>query len=199
MLRVKLLSDLAADAARGPESPRAGIVTCWNRLGFVWSHLADFAKDRFSPVCAGIGALRRGKESVMELFSSTTVPVLEQVIGFAQSRHEVLAGNVANLDTPGYQVRDLSVSEFRSRLREMLEARDHGRDTLSEGAPIDLEDRAMKRVRETMRDVLHHDGSDVSLESQVLELSKNQSMHNMAIAIMNQQFRLLNVAISERV
>jgi len=135
----------------------------------------------------------------MEMFSSTTVPLLEQVVGFAQSRHEVLAGNVANLDTPGYQVRDLSVSEFRARLSELLEARRRGGESISEGAPIDLEDRAMRRVRETMRDVLHHDGSNVSLESQVLELSKNQSMHNMAIAIMNQQFRLLNVAISERV
>ena len=41
-------------------------------------------------------------------------PVLEQVVNFAQARHGVLAGNIANLDTPGYRVRDLSPEKFES-------------------------------------------------------------------------------------
>jgi len=141
----------------------------------------------------------------MDLFTNSTVPILEQVVNFAQARHEVLAGNVANQDVPGYQVRDLSVSEFQSRLTEMIEARDRRStgplpgesESLSPG--LDPTDRAMQRVKESMRDVLRHDGNDIGMETQVLEMSKNQSMHNMAIAILNQQFRLLNVAISERV
>ena len=52
------------------------------------------------------------------LFNSTTIPVLEQVVDFAQSRHTVLAGNLANLDTPGYRVRDLSQEGFERQLGE---------------------------------------------------------------------------------
>ncbi len=46
------------------------------------------------------------------LFQSTTVTALEQVVNFTQARHTVLAGNIANIDTPGYQAKDLSVRGF---------------------------------------------------------------------------------------
>ena len=58
-----------------------------------------------------------------ELFQSTTIPILEQVANFSQSRHTVLAGNIANLDTPDYKVRDLSVPDFQARLRKAIEER----------------------------------------------------------------------------
>jgi len=54
------------------------------------------------------------------LLNPPNVALLEQVVAFAQRRHTVLAGNIANLDTPGYQVRDLSVEDFQARLREAL-------------------------------------------------------------------------------
>ena len=50
------------------------------------------------------------------LFNGTTIPVLEQVVNFAQARHEVLAGNVANIDTPGYRMQDLNPTVFQTRL-----------------------------------------------------------------------------------
>ncbi len=50
--------------------------------------------------------------------------MLEQVVDFAQSRHEVLAGNLANLDTPGYRVRDLSQTAFEKQLGEAIRVRD---------------------------------------------------------------------------
>src|SRR4030042_4347215 len=56
------------------------------------------------------------------LFSSTTIPVLEQVVNFTEARHGVLAGNIANLDTPGYRTRDLSPELFQQRLQKAIEA-----------------------------------------------------------------------------
>lgn len=135
----------------------------------------------------------------MEIFQSTTIPVLQEVIGFAQARHEVLAGNVANVDTPGYQARDLSLDTFQKRLRGAIEARDTTNAELSPGEISNQRDSAMREVRDTSRDILYHDGSDVGMEQQVLEVSKNQYMHNMAITIMGTQFRMLQTAISERV
>ena len=41
------------------------------------------------------------------------MPVLEQVVNFTEARHGVLAGNIANLDTPGYKTRDLSPALFQ--------------------------------------------------------------------------------------
>lgn len=54
------------------------------------------------------------------LFNNTTIPVLQEVLSFSEARHNVLAGNVANADTPGYLVRDLSVDTFQERLKEAI-------------------------------------------------------------------------------
>lgn len=133
-----------------------------------------------------------------DIFNSTPIPILQESISFAQARHEVLAGNVANLDTPGYRVRDLSPDVFRERLKALIESR-RTQSPSSPGLMQGGANDALKQVRDATRSILFHDGSDVGIEQQVLELSNNQFSHNMAIAIMNSQFRMLQTAISERV
>lgn len=140
------------------------------------------------------------------IFDSSSLPVLEQVVNFAQSRHGVLAGNIANIDTPGYKTRDLSVEKFQKSLKEAMDQRratpkdqhiSPGLTGTTSQRSVDVDD--LKEVKESMKHILYHDGHDVSLEAQVTELSKNQTMHNMAITLMSSQFRQLKAAISERV
>ena len=145
------------------------------------------------------------------IFDSTTIPVLEQVIQFAQARHHVLAGNIANLDTPGYRVRDLSVEDFQERLREAIDARHRTRGAgLAErfvspgemgypGRPAPGREVTMAEVARDAETILYHDDSNVGIEHQVTEMVKNQMQHNLALTIMTSQFRLLEAAISERV
>ena len=132
------------------------------------------------------------------LFDSTSIPILEQVIVFNQTRHEVLAGNIANLDTPGYKIRDISPDEFQSKLKEAIELRDTQPSNSPFGNLAGRRKAAMAEVRESMQSILYHDGSDVGLEYQVAEISKNQAQHNMALAIMKSQLSLMQAAISER-
>src|SRR3989442_15328046 len=66
------------------------------------------------------------------LFNSTTIPALGEVLNFAQARHTVLAGNIANVNTPGYRLRDLSQTEFQQRLKEAMDASRAG-EALSPG------------------------------------------------------------------
>ncbi len=143
------------------------------------------------------------------IFNSTAIPVLEQVVGFTEARHHVLAGNIANLDTPGYRVRDLSVEEFQGRLREAIASRDRpaapapGRFVSPGDLPY-LEkiapqhERKLADVAEDSKSILYHDDSNVGIEQQVTEMVKNQARHNLALAIMSSQFRLLEAAISGR-
>lgn len=139
---------------------------------------------------------------MMGMFRSSAVPALEQSAVFAQRRHEVLAGNLANLDTPGYRTRDLSVSAFQNALAESIQAVQHpspGHFSASAGtgSPATRADFA-EGPRHAMEQVVFHDNSDVGLESQVTEMSKNQHMHNTAIALMRSQFSVLRAAITER-
>ncbi|PQO26271.1 flagellar basal body rod protein FlgB [Blastopirellula marina] len=133
------------------------------------------------------------------IFNASTIPVLEQVLNFSQSRHNLLAGNIANLDTPGYKVRDLNLGKFQAKLREAIEEKNKPNEPLSPGLVATRDSDPMRRVKESIPGILFHDESNVGIEQQVMEMTKNQIMHNMAITIMEQQMRLLQTAISERV
>ena len=146
------------------------------------------------------------------LFQSSTIPVLEQVVNFTEARHGVLAGNIANVDTPGYRSRDLSPALFQERLKEAISARhqpiqppeptDEFFDPDTEyiqQEQVDTSFNKLNKVAETSKTILRHDGGEVSMEEQVNEIVKNQQQHNLAISIMSAQFRMLKAAITERV
>jgi flagellar basal-body rod protein FlgB len=152
------------------------------------------------------------------LFHATTLPTLEQVVRFTQARHHVLAGNLANIDTPGYQVRDLPVEEFRAYLLEFIARRQRGDlpaapAALSPGELAYLGHTAGSSLRgtgdisrflqartvEPSPTILFHDLTNCSLEQQVTEMVKNHLLHNTAMAIMASQFRQLQTAIAEHI
>jgi flagellar basal-body rod protein FlgB len=139
---------------------------------------------------------------VGSLFSSTTIPVLEKVVAFTEARHNVLAGNIANIDTPGYRAQDLSPVKFQNQLKEAIETRreEAAQPATSRGEPIaGLDnDEPLAALHDAMKSLLFHDDSDNDLERQVTELTKNQLQYNLAVTIMTNQFRLLQAAISEQ-
>jgi len=132
------------------------------------------------------------------LFASTSIPALGEVLNFAQARHTVLAGNVANVNTPGYRLRDLNEAEFQQRLKEAMtqtNAYDARSTSLAAADPGD----PMRDVRQSLENLVYHDDTNIDLEKQVSEMTKNNLLHNFALTVMTDQFRLLETAISERV
>ena len=144
-----------------------------------------------------------------KILQSSTIPVLEQVVQFTEARHTVLAGNLANLQTPGYRARDLSVADFQARLKAALEEQQkpsamarpsQGEQARSPGeAAAAGNRRSLATVAEDSKGIVYHDGTNISMEQQATEMAKNQMQHNLALAIMISQFGLLDTAISERV
>ena len=132
------------------------------------------------------------------LFENSTIPYLNEAVNFAQDRHLILASNVSNLDTPGYKTRDLDVSAFQQRLAEAIQARHEKHESLTSTLRASDASDPLLRVRESMNSILRHDDVNVGMEQQVLELSKNNMLHNLAVTIMTNQFQLLQTMISER-
>ncbi len=126
--------------------------------------------------------------------NGSTIPALEQSLAFTQRRHMVLAGNIANIDVPDYQTRDLSEANFQSALKESIETRKYS-NTRSPGSTDSVS--AEEKVRDVRNQVLYLDGNDVSLEQQVTQISKNQMLHDTAVALMRSQFATLKSAITE--
>jgi flagellar basal-body rod protein FlgB len=135
---------------------------------------------------------------------------LEETIAFAERRHAILAGNLANMDTPGYKTRDLSLPEFQASLKQLMVAEkarelppspgDRNFDAAS-GSPSTrlAREQAVREVRDASTQVVYHDGSDDNLETQITEIAKNQTMHSTAIALLKSQYRTMQMAISGNV
>ena len=133
------------------------------------------------------------------LFSSTSIPALGEVLNFAQARHTVLAGNIANVNTPGYRLRDLSQTEFQQKLKEAITASQTFHEPLSPGLAQSEPGDPMRQVRASLENLIYHDDTNIDLEKQVAEMTKNHLLHNFALTVMTDQFQLLQTAISERV
>ncbi len=133
------------------------------------------------------------------MFQSTAIPILEQVVDFAQARHHLLASNVANIDVPGYRTRDLSLKNFQQALKEAIEAADRKNEPVSARILSTDPHDPLRQVKDSIKSILYHDGSDVGYEQQVAEITKNQMMHNLALNIMRHQIEMIETAIRERI
>lgn len=149
------------------------------------------------------------------LLSQSPMALLKQVARFTERRQEVLAGNIANIDTPGYRMRDLPTESFQAALREALRPRqDSGPLQPSPGIPWSLEQpqspgHYQKTVEEIFTESLFRahevehqpgitfqDANNRSIEHQFLEMTKNSMLQNFALQIMSNQYGQLQAAIT---
>ena len=134
------------------------------------------------------------------LFNGTTIPVLEQVSYFGEARQAILAGNIANYDTPTYQARDMDVGSFKKKLAQAIERKHRPPGPFGPEYPLKNGSRsAFGGDWPVDNPILYHDLNNVGMEFQVTEMAKNNIEFNTAISIMKHQMTLLQTAISERV
>ena len=108
------------------------------------------------------------------LFDS--VDRLEGAMTFHRERQSVLAGNLANLDTPGYKTRE---ANFASALDGELSASTAPETTEVAGLPA-------KR-----------DGNNVQLDRELLSLNRAAGDFSAAQTALSAKFRLVRYAINE--
>jgi flagellar basal-body rod protein FlgB len=143
------------------------------------------------------------------LFDSSTIPLLAKVAAFTERRHEVLAGNIANVSTPDYRTRDLPVADFHAALQAAVDHRrpvdGSGRSNWSFTAAAGpattaefLPQSLFRAVEAPPKTLTFQDGNNRSIEKEVMEMTKNSLMQTVAIELMNAQLNRLQAVISER-
>jgi len=145
------------------------------------------------------------------LFNTTTIPLLEKIAAFTARRHDVLAGNIANIDTPNYHMRDLPIAEFQQALAKVADAFRDARTHQTESpnatsaqpnSRIDLDEifpASLFRAGDAAtNNVTFQDGGNRSVEQEVMEMTKNAMMQKYALEVMMAQMNLLQSMISER-
>ncbi|HAH48933.1 flagellar basal body protein [Gimesia sp.] len=150
-----------------------------------------------------------------QVLNSNALPLLEKMAAFAERRQDVLAGNIANIDTPSYKMRDLPVQEFQQALRDAVVLKENAADPVSrsslampvtlsqpKSAEAQLEDlfpRSLFQAREAApQNLTFQDANNRSVESQVMQMTKNSMMQQFAVEVMMAQMNQLLTVISER-
>ncbi len=115
------------------------------------------------------------------------IEALRQASGFAVHRHELLAENVANADTPNFKAHDLSFARELD-LAQVVRSRP---DTAS-GQELDV------RIVDNPDGMTKLDGNDVDIDKQMTRLGQNALYHNVVVHLLNARFNALKSAINGR-
>lgn len=134
--------------------------------------------------------------------SGSSLPALERSLQFMSARQKLLAGNLANAETPGYRPVDVDPRAFQSSLREALDAERldaEGGLVFDDAAPVSFGEQGTVLRPEILADnILFHDGNDRSIERMMQRLTENVYAFRTASQLLRGQFETLNAAIRER-
>ncbi|MBX3357214.1 MAG: hypothetical protein KF745_02180 [Phycisphaeraceae bacterium] len=143
---------------------------------------------------------------INDLTTSGALPALEMVVRFAGQRQRLIAHNIANLDTPNFQPREVSAAGFQRTLRDAVEQR---RATTG-GEAGEL---PWRESRELRRDsdgglslqpgtpssgLLFHDRNNRDMERQMQAMVENVSAFRIGTDLLRSRFAILQSAIQER-
>lgn len=116
----------------------------------------------------------------MTLLGDRLQPWFERALDLSARRHELLAANIANVDTPNYVPRDL---EFRDTLsRELTDT------TASSATPA-----SFQRIDTAPR----LDGNQVDLDREMTRLASNRTFHELATEVVSRRLAMMRYAIDE--
>jgi flagellar basal-body rod protein FlgB len=127
---------------------------------------------------------RHVRDLMMEIpmFGDDRMRILAQMMDVAALRAQVHAANLANQNTPGYKAKAVA---FEDAFRAALEA--GGPDEAAEVSPEVIEPRDTP---------VQADGNDVSIDREIIDAAKNQTLYDAYIAMARGKLRLINVAAS---
>mgnify|MGYP003625397143 FL=1 len=142
------------------------------------------------------------------LESSGAMPAAEMLLKFAGQRQKIIAHNIANIDTPNFQTKDVDPQAFQEMLGDAIGKR----RKKNGGAFGALEWKESAEVRKVGRGndfkltptssgggILHHDRNDRDLERMMQDMVENATAYRVAADLLRSQRNQLQNAIAQRV
>jgi flagellar basal-body rod protein FlgB len=123
----------------------------------------------------------------------TVIDRLTTGLEYTSRRHEALAKNVANLETPGYKALDVTFDDYLKPARTA--AGELAQPKRVDGQPGDPRLRLVHATDGPARE----DGNDVNLDRQMARLAENTLYNHTLVQLLASRFATMKQAISGRV
>ncbi|MGH9377772.1 MAG: flagellar basal body rod protein FlgB [Terriglobia bacterium] len=119
----------------------------------------------------------------MSWLDTNSIEKILSYMNVASFREKLVVGNIANIDTPGYQTEDINFHDALERAGQSSEGFD--------ATPLP------PQVYNPQGLIERPDGNNVSLDREALILSSVQLQYRTAIALLRQEFSRIQMAINE--
>ena len=117
------------------------------------------------------------------------VNVLGKAADVSWTRNDILANNIANADTPGFKRKDV---QFETYLKNAVAGTDSLNETV---ANIDLNELNCTTYTDQANLSYRYDGNNVDINTENVELAKNQLKYYTLMNSMSQEFSRLKSAL----
>lgn len=112
------------------------------------------------------------------------------------ARHEIIASNIANQDTPNYRAKDIT---FKEELESVLNVNRPAGEyrTNSRHIPVSGPESEEGRIFHRSDGGIGHDNNSVNVEIEMANMAQNAIMYNAAAQIISTKLKNLSYAIRE--
>ena len=120
-----------------------------------------------------------------KIFADETTQLLEKCLDWQSRRQEIIAGNIANLDTPGYRRKELNFQEI---LNQQLQGGPEVR--LASSHPAHVRQRppgALGPARDT--------GEAVDLDREMVQMAENQLSYQASVQMLIKKLDQLRAVV----
>lgn len=124
---------------------------------------------------------------IQPVFSNDNFAAAAKMLDAVVLRHEAIASNIANVETPGYRRLDVGKDFFTELTRELKGEQGGDPSRLTPRLQIDPDATAIRP-----------DGNTVKLEDELLELNRNALAHEFASEVVSRSIKQLKLAITGR-
>ncbi|MET0261615.1 MAG: flagellar basal body rod protein FlgB [Rariglobus sp.] len=131
--------------------------------------------------------LHLGRSMVDPIFQSSNYQLASKLLDASVLRHEAIASNIANSETPGYRRLDIS-PDFATELRARMDSGDiASASQLQAKLSEDANARSMRP-----------DGNTVAIDNELLQMNRNEVEHDFLTELISRNIKQLRLAITGR-
>ena len=131
------------------------------------------------------------------LFADKTPMVLKKALDFQSERQLLISSNISNIDTPGYQAKDI---DFKGALKAALGTGEDLALRSTHKGHIGPNKGAIKGLQAELfseTDVAKSNGNNVNIDKEMMKLAENQISYNASIQMMAKRISIVRAAITE--
>ncbi len=131
------------------------------------------------------------------LFADKTPLILKKGLDFQSERQLLISSNISNIDTPGYQAKDI---DFKGALKAALGSSDDLKMRYTHRSHIGPNPDALKGLQAEIfseTDAAKSNGNNVNIDKEMMKLAENQISYNATVQMLAKRNSTIRAAITE--